>query len=174
MSRLVVVFGYSDRSAVELHPVCAARLARAHAEARPDDIVLFSGWARRGLPAAEADLMASSWTAPIRSRLVDRSARTTLGNVSEAVGASARNVPWYTSAVVDLPPLPSVATSAQITALYDKGELVGRQVIAVVNFPAKQIGPFRSEVLVTGFHDEQGRIVLARPERAVPDGAKLL
>jgi len=91
MSRLVVVFGYSDRSAVELHPVCAARLARAHAEARPDDIVLFSGWARRGLPAAEADLMASWWTAPIRSRLVDRSARTTLGNAI-GVGRAARRL----------------------------------------------------------------------------------
>jgi tRNA-binding protein len=65
-------------------------------------------------------------------------------------------------------------SSAQITALYPKEALVGRQIVGVVNFPPKQIGPFVSEVLVTGFHDEEGRVVLIGPDRRVPNGAKLL
>jgi len=91
MSRLVAVLGYSDGSGTELHPVCAARLARAESEVRPDDVVLFSGWARRGLPTAEADLMASSWTTPTHGTLVDRGARTTLGNAI-GVGRAARKL----------------------------------------------------------------------------------
>ena len=65
-------------------------------------------------------------------------------------------------------------TSVQITALYKPEELIGRQIIGVVNFPAKQVGPFRSEFLLTGFADANGDVVIAVPERAVPNGAKLM
>ena len=65
-------------------------------------------------------------------------------------------------------------SSAQITARYDRDELIGRQVVAVVNFPRKQVGPFMSEVLVTGFAAESGAVILAQPERPVPNGARLV
>jgi len=64
-------------------------------------------------------------------------------------------------------------SSAQITDLYSKEELLGRQIIGVVNFPAKQIGPFRSEFLLTGFYRTDRAVVLAVPERPVDNGAKL-
>lgn len=64
-------------------------------------------------------------------------------------------------------------TSAQITALYSKEELIGRQIIAVINFPTKQIGNFMSECLVTGVADADGNVVLSTVERKVPNGTKL-
>ena len=65
-------------------------------------------------------------------------------------------------------------SSAQLTALYKPEELVGRLVVAVVNFPKKQIGPFMSECLVTGFHNENGEVALCVPDKPVPLGSKLL
>ncbi len=64
-------------------------------------------------------------------------------------------------------------TSAQITDLYNADDLLGTQVVAVVNFPEKQIGPFKSQCLVTGFHRDDGAVVLARPDKSVPNGARL-
>ena len=64
-------------------------------------------------------------------------------------------------------------SSAQITDHYAPEQLIGRKVMAVVNFPPRQIGPVMSEVLVLGFPDAEGAIVLVEPERAVPDGARL-
>lgn len=65
-------------------------------------------------------------------------------------------------------------SSAQITVHYRPEDLVGRQVLGVVNFPPRQIGPVRSEVLTLGFEDEAGAIVLAATERPVPNGKKLM
>ena len=64
-------------------------------------------------------------------------------------------------------------SSAQITTLYKKEDLVGRQIVGVINFPPKQIGPFISECLTTGFADENGNVVLTSPERKVPNGSKM-
>lgn len=64
-------------------------------------------------------------------------------------------------------------SSAQITQHYEPQDLVGRQVIAVVNFPSKQIGPFMSEFLTLGLHDESGHVVLVSPDKPVPNGERL-
>src|SRR5688500_761249 len=64
-------------------------------------------------------------------------------------------------------------TSAQVTTVYAKEDLVGRQVMGVLNFPPKQIGPMRSDFLLAGFYREDGAVVLAVPERPVQNGARL-
>lgn len=65
-------------------------------------------------------------------------------------------------------------SSAQITALYTKEELLGKQIIGVINFPKKQIGKFMSEFLVTGFADKKGNIVLTTLNGTVPNGTKMI
>ncbi|MCA0203237.1 tRNA-binding protein [Pararhodobacter sp.] len=64
-------------------------------------------------------------------------------------------------------------SSAQITVHYGKEDLLGRQVLGVVNFPPRQIGKFMSEVLVLGLYDAGGAVVVIGPERAVPNGARM-
>ena len=64
-------------------------------------------------------------------------------------------------------------SSAQITAHYEPETLIGKQVLAVVNFPPRQIGPFMSEVLTLGLPDADGEVVLVVPDKPVPDGVKL-
>lgn len=81
--------------------------------------------------------------------------------------------PAYKLTVDFGPEIGSRRSSVQITDLYATEELIGKQVVGVVNFPVKQIGPMRSECLITGFYKEDGSVVLAVPERKVPDGAKL-
>ncbi|WP_138431761.1 tRNA-binding protein [Fodinibius saliphilus] len=64
-------------------------------------------------------------------------------------------------------------SSAQITELYNPDDLLGKQVLGIVNFPPKQIGPFISECLITGFYREDKKVVLATPDKQVPNGSKL-
>ncbi|OOG56441.1 tRNA-binding protein [Rhodanobacter sp. C03] len=73
---------------------------------------------------------------------------------------------------VDFGPYGEKKTSAQIAALYSAEQLVGRQIVGVINFPEKQIGPFRSQFLLTGFHTDDG-VVITAVERPVPNGTQL-
>ena len=73
---------------------------------------------------------------------------------------------------VDFGPYGERKTSAQIAALYTGADLVGRQIVGVINFPEKQIGPFRSQFLLTGFPTDEG-VVITTIERPVPNGTRL-
>ena len=74
---------------------------------------------------------------------------------------------------IDFGPLGVKRSSAQITVHYRAEELIGRRVIAVVNFPPKQVGPFVSEVLVLGAYDEAAEVILLHPDQAVAPGSKI-
>ncbi len=84
-TRLVVVLGYSDGGTAGLHPICAARLARAAELTTADDVVVLSGWARRAGGQPEAQLMRAAWSGAAREVVVDPVARTTVENLANAL-----------------------------------------------------------------------------------------
>jgi uncharacterized SAM-binding protein YcdF (DUF218 family) len=87
-SRLIAVLGYSNGRGHELHEICVRRLRRAEQEARAEDVVLLSGWARGRRAASEAELMARAWSGRASRIVVDHTARTTAGNVAGAAAAA--------------------------------------------------------------------------------------
>lgn len=97
-----------------------------------------------------------------------------VGKVLAAEPLAEARKPAYVLEVDFGPEVGIKKSSAQITDLYRPEELIGRLVVAVVNFPKKQIGPMMSECLVTGFNDKHGRVALCVPDKDVPLGAKLL
>lgn len=97
-----------------------------------------------------------------------------VGQVIRAEPFAEARKPAYKLLVDFGPEIGVKKSSAQITSLYTPEELIGKLVVAVVNFPDKQIGPFRSECLVTGFHNENGEVALCVPDKPVPLGTKLL
>ena len=95
-----------------------------------------------------------------------------VGRVLEARAFPAARKPAY-QLLIDFGPLGHKQSSAQLTALYTADSLVGRLVVAVVNFPPRRIAGFSSEVLVLGLPDEHGNVVLLQPERDVPLGGRV-
>jgi tRNA-binding protein len=96
-----------------------------------------------------------------------------VGTVVEAREFPEARKPAYVLVIDFGPAIGRQKSSAQITRHYTPETLVGKKVAAVVNFPPRQIGPLRSEVLTLGFADAEGHVVLFSPDRAVPDGARL-
>ncbi|MBY2938568.1 MULTISPECIES: tRNA-binding protein [Rhizobium] len=97
-----------------------------------------------------------------------------VGTVIEASPFPEARKPAFKLLIDFGPDIGTKKSSAQITVHYTTENLIGRQVLGVVNFPPRQIGPFRSEVLTLGFEDENGAIVLAAVEQPVPNGRRMM
>lgn len=96
-----------------------------------------------------------------------------VGTIIDVFDFPAARKPAYQLLIDFGPEIGLLKSSAQITKHYTKSDLLNRQIVAVINFPKKQIGNFMSECLVTGFADENGDVVLTAVERPVPNGTKL-
>ncbi|ARS52565.1 tRNA-binding protein [Kushneria konosiri] len=97
-----------------------------------------------------------------------------IGRITHAEVFEKARRPAYVLQVDFGPEIGVRKSSAQITELYEPDTLVGRLVVAVTNFPPKQIGPIMSECLVTGFHNEDGAVALCVPDQDVPLGTRLM
>ena len=95
------------------------------------------------------------------------------GTILEAAPLEGARKPAYRLLIDFGPEIGQRKSSVQITVHYQPGELIGRQVAGVVNFPPRQIGKFMSEVLTLGFPDENGAVVLIAPDKKIPNGGKL-
>ena len=96
-----------------------------------------------------------------------------VGTILEAAPLEGARKPAYRLVIDFGPEIGQRKSSVQITVHYQPGELIGRQVAGVVNFPPRQIGKFMSEVLTLGFPDENGAVVLIAPDKKIPNGGKL-
>jgi len=96
-----------------------------------------------------------------------------IGTIIEVSDFPEARKPAYKLRVDFGPEIGILKSSAQLTDLYNKDELIGTQVLAVTNFPPKQIGPFRSECLVTGVQTSGGAVTLVRPDEPVENGQRL-
>lgn len=95
-----------------------------------------------------------------------------VGTILEVTEFPEAKIPAY-KLTVDFGNKGVMKSSARIVDLYTKEELIGKKIIGVINFPPKKIGPFISEFLTTGFYREDGSVVLAVPDKEIPNGAKL-
>jgi uncharacterized SAM-binding protein YcdF (DUF218 family) len=153
---VVAVLGYSPRRGSGLHPICAARLARAASMTRPGDVVVLSGWSRRGGGESEADLMARSWPGPDVRLVRDRGARHTAENaagiaaVALALGARELVVvtsTWHRFRAGFLVRRALRGTGLPLTTVGTRSRrslpLLGREVLCAAALPAQLVRPPR-------------------------------